>query len=315
VSPSSRSSRSCAANSAPRSRAPSVFRCCALVALVALAACGGGGDQDDGPVPDGSSPSTTAYVANRAGTLLLTEGMGGFINFGAFFYDRTELPLATRVASEGDCEVWTHPTPPAQCTPPCVNSFCLADDHCEPFPNPVDHGEIVIAGLDEPLRFTPFGSGYVSDPPSPPEQLFSDGAAITASAAGADGPGFTLEVTGVADLEADLDLEDGFRLTIEDGVDEVIGWTAADSGRIQLALLVGHHGSPFEALLVCETEDDGELVVPGRLITEFPHAQPTGLEQHSSWLARFSRDVLETDAGPIELFLSHRVMIPVLSHP
>jgi hypothetical protein len=257
----------------------------------------------------------TGYVGNRAGTLLLTEGQGGFINFGAFFYDRTELPEATLVASDGECEVWTHPTPPALCTPPCPSGFCVADDFCEPFPVPANHGDISIAGLDAPLRFDWFNAGYLSDPPSPPEELFSDGAAITASAPGAEAPAFSIAVTGVADLEADLDLEDGHTLTIEDGVDEVVRWTAAGSGRIQLALLVGHHGSPYEALLVCESEDDGELVVPGSLVSLFPRRQPTGLEQHSSWIARFSRGVVETDAGPIELFLSHRVIIPQLSHP
>ena len=113
---------------------------------------------------------------------------------------------------------------------------------------------------------------------------------------------------------ADLDLEFDVTLVIEDGVDEVIRWTPESSGRVQLALQVGHHGAPYEALMVCEADDaDGEIVVPGSLVTRFPQ-RSNGLEQHSSWIARFTRDVLETEAGPVELFVANRILILQIDH-
>ncbi|HTE49309.1 MAG TPA: hypothetical protein VK698_00440 [Kofleriaceae bacterium] len=60
---------------------------------------------------------------------------------------------------------------------------------------------------------------------------------------------------------------------------------------------MGFHGAPYEALLVCETDDDGELIVPADLIARFPRQRSSSL-QHPSWLARFSRDVIDTDESP-----------------
>lgn len=98
-------------------------------------------------------------------------------------------------------------------------------------------------------------------------------------------------------------------ISLEEGADEVVQWQAAGEGRIQLVLQVGHHGRPMDGLLVCETADDGELVVPSDLLATF-HDVPIFDElQHPSWMARFTRDVVETEAGPIELFVASRRMI------
>jgi hypothetical protein len=39
------------------------------------------------------------------------------------------------------------------------------------------------------------------------------------------------------------------------------------------------------------------------------------MEQHFSWLVRFDRDVTQTSAGPVELFVGSMVVITQLSHP
>lgn len=302
----------------------SVFR--GVMAGLAISLAGGCGGDDDGGAGDGdgdaasidaapggdaSGDRTTEFVADHAGTILLTEGFGGFSTYGAFLADGVDVPPARLLASAGECEIWTHPVEPADCDPACSNAYCVADDRCEPYPAPRSAGDITVTGLLEPVRFVAGEFGYRADPKFPPEDLWAAGATLTATASGDEAPGFTLEVTGVADLEADLDLEFDHTLILEDGVDEVIRWTPEESGRIQLGLLIGHHGAPYEAMLVCESEDDGELVVPGALVTQLPE-QSSGLEQHSSWIARFDRDVVETDAGPVELFLSNRVIIPQL---
>jgi hypothetical protein len=169
---------------------------------------------------------------------------------------------------------------------------------------------ITIAGLREALSFVPDTYWYNAEPLPSTADLFDTGAEITASAPGDVSNGFELTATGVAPLEAAFPVT----LEIQDGVDEEITWTAADSGRIQLALLVGWHGAPYEAMLLCETGDDGSLTIPGSLITQFPRAS-SAMEQHFSWLVRFDRNVTQTSAGPVELFVGSMVIITQLSHP
>ena len=309
----------------PRAGA-SVFRGAARVAVAfLLAACGGDDDgaNDDGaggadaaPAGDGSTDRATDFEPNPVGTVQLVESnVAGLQSAQATLRDRAEQPPALLLASEGDCEIWTHALEPAQCDPPCQGGYCVSDGQCEPFPEPISAGEIEVTGLTQDLRFVPEKFGYTSQPDILPEDLFDDGAAIEVTAPGGDAPGFTLSATGVAPLVADLDLDFDVTLVIEDQVDEVIRWTPASSGRIQLGLQVGWHGAAYEALLLCEADDaDGELVVPGSLIERFPpRADPTG-EQHGSWMARFTRDVIDTDAGPLELFIASRLLILQIDH-
>jgi hypothetical protein len=272
-----------------------------------------------GPLADGSADRATGYPANTAGLISLTEGPAGWVVGNHRLYarvtDALEVPLASILASEGECEIWVHPFLPFGCQQGCAVGYCIAENRCVPFPEPADHGEITVSGLLAPVRFMSLPYGYIAEPEEVPEELFADDAVVKVTAAGGDRPGFTLEAEGVPALEAEIDVEGREDLLrIEDGVDEVIQWRAERTGRIQVALVIGHHGSPYEAMLVCETDDDGELVIPGSLIAQFPHEE-TGLGQHPSWIARFSRALVETDAGPIELFISSRAIINGLIHP
>ncbi len=300
----------------------------AALLAIALAACSGDDDGgpssdagDDGgadaaPGADASTDRATEFVANPAGTIQILEGYVGEIGIAAFasLRDRAEAPVATLAASEGECEIWTHPTERFDCDPPCEGA-CVADDTCEPFPVPQSAGEIAVSGLAEELRFVPSEFGYRTEPDVLPEDMFEAAAAIEATAPGGDAPGFTLSAEGVAPLEPDLDLDFDVTLVIEDGVDEVIRWVPESSGRVQLGLQVGWHGAAYEALLLCEADDAaGQLTVPGKLIERFPErVNPTG-EAHSSWIARFDRDVVEGPAGPIELFVASRAIILQIEH-
>jgi hypothetical protein len=313
----------------------SVFRGAARLALLSfLAACGG--DDDDAPGadastdsdagadaatgPDGSVARTTGFVANPAGTIHLMEGYAGQFQdqyrTGAYLLDGAIQPHATLVDSAGPCEIWSQQPRPALCDPPCEEGYCVADGECEPLPGPVTAGEITVTGLRDELRFVPGEFGYVAEPKLPfEEDIFEDGAAIEVSAPGDEVAGFDLSATGVVPLVHDLDLEFDVTLVIEDGVDEVVRWIPESSGSVQIALQVGWHGAPYEALLLCEAEDEaGELVIPGSLIERFPDREdPTG-EAHSHWIARFNRDVVDSPGGPIELFVGSRVLILQIEH-
>lgn len=288
----------------------SVFRL-VLIATLAIG-CGGDGSKNpdagansDGAINDAGSGD---FQPARIGYINVVEG-GGAGSVFAQMRDRSDLPEPQLIASEGECAVYVHPRP-ALCAPACSDGFCVATDTCEPWPQFASAGPITVSGTKEPIGFAPGQSWYDVQPGPSGSDFFDDGDTITVTAPGDVTDGFTLTARGVADLEA------SFPVTLElaDGVDKEITWTAANSGRIQLALQVGWHGAPYEAMLLCETEDDGALTIPGSLITQFPRAA-NGMEQHDSSLTRFSRDVVRTSAGPVELFVGSRVIILQISHP
>ena len=290
--------------------------------VLLLVACGGSDDDGAGSVDAGDDPGAdaggsgervTEFVPNRSGWIELVEDANVGTYTTAWLRTGGDLPPATLLAVGGECEIWTHDEP-ALCDPPCEDGVCVSEGECAPFPQLASAGTITVTGLTEDLSFTTGEFGYEPDPAFPPEDLFAAGAAIAATAPGDDLLAFSLEATGVPTLEADLDLEFDINLVIEDGVDREIRWTAEGTGTIQLGLQVGWHGAVYEALMLCETEDDGTFTIPGDLITQFPRAS-NGMEQHSSWFARLTRDTVDTDGGPIELVVSSQVRIPQLSHP
>jgi hypothetical protein len=261
--------------------------------LICLAACGDGDADPDrpdaGPVVDAGP---TNHRVDRAGMINLIEG-GGFLSVFALIQDGPERPTPIAAAQAGECTVFVRPQP-ALCSPACTDGVCTAPGTCTPWPANVDVGAITVTGLRQPLRFVPGQFGY-EPTPAPGKDLFAPGAAIGVSAPGATGPGFSVGLTGVADLTGGPDAS----LTLVDGQDTTVRWSAAGSGQIQLGLVVGWHGAPYEALLLCEGPDDGELVVPGGLIADLPRSN--GLESHPSWMMRFDRAQVATPAGPLEV--------------
>jgi len=281
----------------------------ALVALLVpgLAACGGSSAGDpDAPAgtPDaGGEPP--AFRVDRAGTVSMTEGGSGGVY--AALYDRAfEQPLPLVVATAGDCAVYHRDAP--TCAGGCGADICVADGQCAPYAMAASAGEIAITGLRQPVTLTPSAYGYTS--PSLPADFFADDAAIHVSATGDAIPAFTADVGGVAPLVDQL----GGGVELRDGEDETIRWTpAAGDAQIQLALALGWHGQPWTDLLLCETADDGELVVPAALVTEMPYFE-VGLFQWPSWIMRFHRAWVTTAGGPIEIIAASQVGLG-LSHP
>lgn len=274
------------------------------------AGCGGGGGDggvDAGPFLD-AGPGD--FQIDRVGQVSLIEG-GGYLSTYALIQDRPELPVPVIVAQGGECTVFRRPAP-ALCEPACTDGVCTAPGTCTPWGRNASAGTITVTGLRAPLAFVPGTYGYVPTP-APGEELFDAGATVAVSAPGDVTPGFAVELTAPPPLAAPFQ-----NLTLRDGVDATITWTPAPGGgagarSIQVALVVGWHGAPPEALLVCETADDGELVIPGALITALPRAS-SGLEPHLSWIQRFDRAVVAAPAGPIEIVVGSQVSL-YFTHP
>ncbi|HUQ06539.1 MAG TPA: hypothetical protein VM261_28745 [Kofleriaceae bacterium] len=278
-----------------------------LSILVALAACGGsgagGGDDDDAPPLDAGDG---AYRIDKVGTINLIEG--GFLGVYASLQDGPELPTPTSVANDDECVVYRRPAP-ALCDPACSNGVCTAANTCTPFAQNASAGRITVGGLRAPLAFAPGAFGYVPEP-APSDDLFDPGAAITVSAPGDVTPAFSVSLTAPAPLAAPFQ-----NLTLRDGDDATITWTPAGGGArsIQVALVVGWHGAPPEAMMICETDDDGSLTIPGALVSALPRAS-SSLESHPSWILRFDRAVVAAPAGPVEIVAGSQVSL-YFAHP
>ena len=85
---------------------------------------------------------------------------------------------------------------------------------------------------------------------------------ITAQAAGAALSPFELETVGVAPLGSSLPCP----LEPVPGDEVSVTWSPGQAGdRVRLSLASANHGSMFPAV-ICDTEDDGELVVAASLV-------------------------------------------------
>lgn len=278
-------------------------------ALLGAAACGESAPAvDAGPDVDGATgaPDSSAgadagsqevgFVPDRVGivNLVVSEFAGPDTGSFAALRDGPELPGLELVAEEGDCAYWKR-VEEGFCETPC-SGFCSPEGTCVPWPANRSAGFIAVTGLRGALGFEPTASGYQTES-SIEGDLFDPGASIQVEAPGDEVPGFSLSATGVEPFEDEIDV-----ISLEDGVDEVVSWTPASSGRIQLALRLGWHGAPFTDMLLCETEDVGSLVVPGSLISQFPYFEG-GLFQVPSSMGRFDRAVVDTPDGTVELFV------------
>jgi hypothetical protein len=240
------------------------------------------------------------------GWVRLIEQLGGGDDFYAEV--ETELwatPLPTsqqRVAEEGDC-VLLHGAvmDPMHCE---GESGCMwgaeicVEGKCVPYPDRAPSGNITVSAGGAELLLTPNAEGAYTLVGQMPDDLFAPGDAVVVTSTGGNTPALDLAARGVDDLIADV-----WSYGFEPGEDLVVTWQAGcgQAARVQLLLRTGWHGSPSQTTIWCESDDDGELVVPANLTAQFPI--PSCGECEGSTLTRFTRDVVDFGAGPIELLV------------
>ncbi len=215
------------------------------------------------------------------------------------------VPTTQKVtAQEGDCKLLVGAlTDPWNCTPECTwgETLCI-DGACVPYPAPVSAGAITLTGLPEPVTLAPLADKRYPAVYELPADLFDAGGAIHVTSPGADVPALDLAARGVEPLIAE-------REPLVPGEPLVLTWTVppepVPGTRILVELMTGWHGSPNLTTIWCETADDGELTVPASLTAEF--TIPSCGECETSYLSRFTRDVVDVGQGPIELFVGSRL--------
>jgi hypothetical protein len=178
----------------------------------------------------------------------------------------TEPPPWDLAQAVGDCGYF-EVRPWQDCDPACeVGGTCTWDGECIEASDPIDAGIVTVTGLTVDLVLTPMSEwvyyGYQFDPEPTDGEIFAEGDPIAARAAGAALPAFELETLGVAPLESDLPCP----LPDDPTGDLSLRWTPGQAGdQVRLALTSANHGSQFPAV-VCETVDDGALVVDAALV-------------------------------------------------
>lgn len=205
------------------------------------------------------------------------------------------------VAREGDCALLSGaPTKGWLCEPKCdYGTEACIDGECIAYPSRAPSGTLQIEGLlTGTLTMEPAGLGmYVADY-TLGNDIFGINDPITLSSTGGDTPALNLAARGVEPFEATL-------TDIVPGEDLVLSWTPPTTGapsRVQLLIETGWHGASSLTTIWCETEDDGSLTVPASLTAEFPI--PSCGECATSYLRRFTRDVVDFGQGPIELLVA-----------
>ena len=243
-----------------------------------------------------------------AGWIRIYEQMGqnGEVEYSMVQAELRAEPMPTTqepVAEAGDCVLYVgDKMMPFNCEEECVwgEELCI-NDECVATPPFAAAGDIAILGLAQDVSLPPGPDGSYPQVYDLPDDLFAAGNSIQVTSTGGDTPALDLVAKGVEDLIAPV-----WEIEFVPGEDALMTWEPGTdpAARIQLILQTGWHGSPNMTTIWCETDDDGELMVPASLTADFPI--PSCGECEGSYLSRFTRDVVDFGAGPIELFVASR---------
>lgn len=269
---------------------------------------------------DTDEPGEVDPLFGLAGEIAIIEQYSGGLGevAGSWIYvalrDRPAPASYVLRAADGDCKVFTPEI--TSCEPTCgEGEVCDANAHCAPYAVGVSAGEIVFDGLAKgPYTAQYVGEGqYVVAPEPPPggsgDGLFGPSDAIKVSAAGADVPAFAASVSGVADLQ----IPTIGLVELTDQAATTLTWTpAGDGSRVEVRLQLGWHGRAPTGIIACSAPDAaGQVVISPSVIKPFPYFGGVGLFQVPSWMARVSRTIVATPAGPIAVSAESRVNLGV----
>lgn len=251
-----------------------------LLCALAHVACGGDDDGGEGADAGTGNPqcepepgNTAASGAVRVGGITTLAGtrvtLDGLLVSGTDwqFFDMAPQ-RQSESARAGDCVLYE--TDPSFCDPECTDGLCH-EGECKPFPELLSAGTLrVVAGsaLIESEANAPTFWGPVYR-----EELLTAlvaGDQVAFCAGGAEAGGFGAILQAVAPLAGALP-DDGV-LELVDGGDLVVSWDGGSDARVRLTLNADNasHGQPFPAVIECDAEDTGQLVVPQELVESFP---------------------------------------------
>jgi hypothetical protein len=263
----------------------------AILASLALAACGGGdsdgGSGGSGTGGGGGSGGAGGTVASGPYGLFDIHYITGasaadsYTDVGGVMYDGppAELVVWDKKKTEGDCSLYTPRTPfCSSCTSPTV---CVDTEVCRTPPATHDVGKVTLTGLNPPSGANPLELTMVATTtrttylcaetlPMPP---CAAGGAIALNAAGkGDYPAFAIQAACIAPLAVT-----NTAVQIESGKTFTLNWTPSTiaGARLQLTFDLSHHGGS-KGKIICDTADSGSLSVSATLMTDLIALGVTG---------------------------------------
>ena len=253
-------------------------------ALAFTSACSSSDDSSDAGKADthdaATKPTTDAGKSNAGsdevvGTFTIssiaptdTEPDGHTTVLGKVYDGATPAQVVWEAGSKsGACQLSTPRVP--FCNTPCGGSaVCVDDDQCQAYPTAHSVGAVKVSGVKTSAGASEFTMNPIANTYQPsgdtklPFPAFSEGDAISVSAAGGDYKAFTINAHGVDTLELDKDT-----YALERGKELALGWTAGKSASasIHIKLDISHHGGS-KGMIECDTSDSGSLSIGADLI-------------------------------------------------
>jgi hypothetical protein len=202
----------------------------------------------------------------------------------------------------GDCAVLERPNPfcDPDCSPPQI---CGLAGSCIASPVNRSVGTVTITGLSTSVSMTPDATtkqyNIAGTLPAPG---YTEGAAITLNASGADYGPFDLSAQGVAALS----LASG-TVTVQADTPINLTWTAPAqaNGRIHITLNLSAHGNDTAAL-ECDVADTGSYQIPGTLLTRLLSLEVAGYPTLT--VARRTADSIAIAPGCVDLLVQAVVL-------
>lgn len=234
----------------------------------------------------------------------------------ARFYQGAPPGFHREAKREGSCRLLTFQL--ALCRDYC-NGVCTDTDVCKPFPERSSAGPVVVSGTSRPVTLDPGTGSYYNLNEIIPGELFSPGAAVTASASGASFPGFRLTTAGVATFSPPSIVND--EITLRNDADYTFTWLPGPdpAARVRLTLNSTNegHGLPYKGIIECDAPDRaGALTLRKELITDFPATQRwdgcVRIDCPMSSALRYRRATADTTSGRVALIVGSQKQLWVL---
>lgn len=244
-----------------------------------LVGCGDSSSSSDGGGKDAGSTTPASGGGNQIGgfTVALSDT---FASVDGKVSDGPTPPLVQwdAKATTGDCTLQTPKS--LLCNPPCAagTEVCVATNVCKPYPTAISVGEVKVSGVHPvegtmPFTLSATNKNYYYYTPELAFPPFAEGDVVTVSAAGGTGGPFVIEARGVPPLV----MTTSQNLVVSGASDLTLTWESAKAASSKIAVLVDltHHGGT-KAQIVCESADDGSLVIPKAMIASLLNYGATG---------------------------------------
>ncbi len=289
------------------------------LALLAIAACGGGGSDPDAQGPDSSTSDTTPLVGTFQVSLVPAITTGGttapaYSSLLGKVYNGAPLDAIvweTAATVEG-CTLRTPRVP--FCATPCGSSaVCVENDMCKPYPMSQTIGTVTATGIATASGDATFTMDPIANTYQPPASMplaypaFREGEKLELVSSGsAFAPSFTVGTRGVAALNIT-----NTTIALQSGTPLALTWIAptATGSKIHIKLDISHHGGS-KGKIECDVADSGSVSIASGLITQLLGLGAAGYP--TIIVTRATTGSAAIAAGRIDLVAASTVEKPVV---